>query len=64
MIAAMALRLLYLIFSRLLDSLTLLGRASASKNIELLVPAPNVAVTSSAMPATSRDPWAPPSISA
>jgi hypothetical protein len=64
MIAAMALRLLYLIFSRLLDSLTLLGRASASKNIELLVPAPNVAVTSSAMPATSWDPWAPPSISA
>jgi hypothetical protein len=35
MIAAMALRLLYLIFSRLLDTLTLLGRASASKNIEL-----------------------------
>jgi len=37
MIAAVALRLLYLIFSRVLDSLTLLGRASASKNIELLV---------------------------
>ena len=37
MIAAMALRLLYLIFSRLLDSLTLLSRASASKNLELLV---------------------------
>jgi hypothetical protein len=35
MIAAMALRLLYLIFRRLLDTLTLLGRASASKN-ELL----------------------------
>jgi hypothetical protein len=34
MIAAMALRLLYLIFSRLLDTLTLLGRASASKNKE------------------------------
>jgi len=37
MIPAMALRLLYLIFSRLLDSLTLLSRASASKNLELLV---------------------------
>ena len=35
MIAAMALCLLYLIFSRLLDSLTLLSRASASKNLEL-----------------------------
>ena len=34
MIAAMALRLLYLIFSRLLDSLTLLSLASASKNLE------------------------------
>ena len=38
MIAAMALRLLYLIFNRLLDSLTLLGRASTSKNIELVCP--------------------------
>jgi hypothetical protein len=37
MIAAMALRLLYLIVSRLLDSLALLSRASAPKNIELLV---------------------------
>jgi hypothetical protein len=44
MIAAMALRLLYLIFSRLLDTLTLLGRASASKNIELLVLRHEVAV--------------------
>jgi len=40
----MALRLLYLIFSRLLDTLTLLGRASASKNIELLVLRHEVAV--------------------
>jgi putative transposase len=37
MIAAVSLRLLYLIFSRLLGSLTLLGRASAAKDIELLV---------------------------
>jgi putative transposase len=37
MIAAVSLRLLYLIFSWLLDMLTLLGRASASKDIELLV---------------------------
>ena len=44
MIPAMALRLLYLIFSRLLDSLTLLSRASASKNLELLVLRHEVAV--------------------
>jgi hypothetical protein len=37
MIVAMALRLLYLIVSRFLGSLTLLSRASASKTIELLV---------------------------
>jgi hypothetical protein len=37
MIAAVSLRLLYLIFSRLLDMLTLPGCASASKDIELLV---------------------------
>ena len=40
MIAAMALRLLYLIFSRLLDSLTLLSRASASKNPRTARPTP------------------------
>ena len=44
MIAAVSLRLLYLIFSRLLDWLTLLGRASASKDIELLVLRHEVAV--------------------
>ena len=44
MIAAMAFRLLYLIFSRLFDLLTLLGRASASTNIELLVLRHEVAV--------------------
>jgi len=37
MIAGVSLRLLYLIFSQLLSSLTLLGRASASRDIELLV---------------------------
>jgi hypothetical protein len=40
----MALRLLYLIVSRLLDSLTPLSRAAASKNIELLVLCHEVAV--------------------
>ena len=44
MIAGMALRLLYLIFCRLLDSLTLLSRASASKNLELLLLRHEVAV--------------------
>jgi putative transposase len=44
MIAYVSLRLLYLIFCRLLGSLTLLGRASASKNIELLVLRHEVAV--------------------
>jgi hypothetical protein len=37
MITNVSLRLLYLIFSRLVDWLTLLGRASSSKDIELLV---------------------------
>jgi hypothetical protein len=36
MITNVSLRLLYLIFSRLADWLTLLGRASSSKHIELL----------------------------
>jgi len=44
MITAVSLRLLYLIFSRHLDSLTLLSRASASKDIELLVLRHEVAV--------------------
>ena len=37
MITVVPIRLLYLIFSRLLGSLTLLSRATASKDIELLV---------------------------
>jgi hypothetical protein len=37
MITDVSLRLLYLIFSRLLGWLTLLGRGSTSKDIELLV---------------------------
>jgi putative transposase len=37
MIMAVSLRLVYLIFDRLLDWLTLLGRTSSSKDVELLV---------------------------
>jgi len=44
MITDVSLRLLYLIFNRLLDSLTLLGRASAPKDFELLVLRHEVAV--------------------
>jgi putative transposase len=44
MITDVSLRLLYLIFSRLLSWLTLLGRASSSKDIELLVLRHEVAV--------------------
>ena len=44
MIAAVSLRLLYLIFSRLLGWLTLLRRATSSKDIELLVLRHEVAV--------------------
>jgi putative transposase len=43
-IAGVSLRLVYLIFDGLLNWLTLLGRASASKDIELLVLRPEVAV--------------------
>ena len=57
MIAAVSLRLLYLIFSRLLGSLTLLGRASASKDIELLVLRHEVAVLRRTNPEASLD-WA------
>ena len=63
MITDMTLRLLYLIFDRLLSWLMLLGRATASKNIELLVlrhevavlpPAPtSSAATSAAAPRSS-----------
>jgi hypothetical protein len=44
MIADVSLRLLYLIFSRLLSWLTLLPRASSSKDVELLVLRHEVAV--------------------
>jgi hypothetical protein len=44
MITDMSLRLLYLIFSQLLNWLTLLPRASSSKDIELLVLRHEVAV--------------------
>ena len=44
MIAAMALRLLYLILNRLLSWLMLLGRASSAKDVELLVLRHEVAV--------------------
>ena len=57
MIGTMALRLLYLIFSRLLDSLTLLSWASVSKNIELLVLRHEVAVLRRTNPKPRLD-WA------
>ena len=57
MIAAVSLRLLYLIFSRLLGWLTLLGRASASKDIELLVLRHEVAVLRRTNPKPRLD-WA------
>jgi putative transposase len=57
MIAAMALRLLYLIVSRLLDSLALLSRVSAPKNIELLVLRHEVAVLRRTNPQPRLD-WA------
>jgi putative transposase len=57
MITAVSLRLLYLIFSRLLGSLTLLSRASASKNIELLVLRHEVAVLRRTNPKPRLD-WA------
>ena len=44
MILPVSLRLLYLIFDRLLGWLMLLGRASSSKDIELLVLRHEVAV--------------------
>ena len=57
MIAAVSLRLLYLIFSRLLSWLTLLGRASSSKDIELLVLRHEVAVLRRTNPRPRLD-WA------
>ena len=46
----MSLRLLYLIFLRLLNLLLLLGRSSASKDVELLVLRHDVAVLRTANP--------------
>jgi putative transposase len=50
MITDASLRLLYLIFSQLLSWLTLLGRASASREIELLVLRHEVAVLAEPTP--------------
>jgi hypothetical protein len=52
-----SLRLLYLIFSRLLSGLTLLGRASSSKDVELLVLRHEVAVLRRTSPRPRLD-WA------
>ena len=53
----MSLRLLYLIFIRLLNLLVLLGRSSASKDVELLVLRHEVAVLRRANPRPRLD-WA------
>ena len=57
MIAAVSLRLLYLIFDRLLDWLMLLGRTSSSKDVELLVLRHEVAVLRRTNPRPRLD-WA------
>ena len=57
MIAEVSLRLLYLIFSQLLSCLTLLPRASTSKDIELLVLRHEVAVLRRTNPKPRLD-WA------
>jgi hypothetical protein len=54
MICAVSFRLLYPIFLRLLNLLTLLGRSSVSKDIELLVLRHEVAVLRRANPTTRR----------
>jgi putative transposase len=57
MIMAVSLRLVYLIFDQLLDWLTLLGRTSSSKDIELLVLRHEVAVLRRGNPRPRLD-WA------
>ena len=57
MITDVSIRLLYLIFSRFLDSLSLLSRATASKDIELLVLRHEVALLRRANPRPRLD-WA------
>jgi len=57
MIANVSLRLLYLIFNGLLHWLTLLGRGSSSKHIELLVLRHEVAVHRRSKPKPRLD-WA------
>ena len=57
MIATVSLRLLYLIFDRILGWLMLLGRASSSKDVELLVLRHEVAVLRRANPRPRLD-WA------
>jgi putative transposase len=54
---AVSLRLLYLIFYRLLDLLMLLGRASSAKDVELLVLRHEVAVLRRTNPKPRLD-WA------
>jgi putative transposase len=53
-----SLRLLYLIFVRVLGWLWLLGRSSASRNGELLVLRHDVALVRPANPTPRLDPWA------
>ena len=57
MIMAVSLRLVYLIFNRLLDWLTLLGRTSSAKDVELLVLRHEVAVLRRTNPRPRLD-WA------
>jgi putative transposase len=57
MIKAVSLRLVYLIFDRLLDWLTLFGRTSSSKDVELLVLRHEVAVLRRTNPRPRLD-WA------